>query len=230
MRVAAPPPVAPEKSCWTTYSSDDSVRIEQMGCGPRCVTTSLRGAVALWSTPTCLAAESQLRFVSANGAGLVVLEPNPRKSEAWTETVVGTVFNQGAPLRSLKARSFVASAGGKGDYFTWLGGVYGRAGKPPQLLPDGSAVKIETIEKRVLLIAFDGAGFPENEAPAPPAARKISGRMRQYVDDQGEMHFVEDESEIPARFRRRARGVEGEVDVLSLSKPDAGSWGALHYP
>lgn len=115
----------------------------------------------------------------------------------------------------------------------------------------GTQVSVDLADGRTILLGFDGAALPtpparsprtvaalppepepvapppaETTRPTPPAAGEVAidmesdARMFRWEDERGELHFAPG-ADVPARYRKRAVPVGGNVGVVSLEKVGA---------
>lgn len=50
-------------------------------------------------------------------------------------------------------------------------------------------------------------------------ASALAGQLVSYVDEQGTTHYVDAPSKIPAKYRKKAKPLEGEVGTVEQQKP-----------
>jgi hypothetical protein len=97
----------------------------------------------------------------------------------------------------------------------WVTGHGGFPGAPPRYTSDGKAVALDTVDGHAFSLGFEGEGFPA----APEEKHVFTGAagMYQYEDDQKTVNFVSSFSDVPERYRSRARPVEAQL--LTVSGP-----------
>ena len=226
--VATPVPEEPppqlELLTWSTVAEGAAgpvVQIRQRASAPkRCRAEVTVGGEPRWSVDRCLATRLQLRFLSPDGAAVLVLDPAPELSAGQPAelAVLGRLWRQGAPPRELTPSALRLSPGAvrpEGGIVRWLGERDQRA--------SAQAVEVQLADGTTKAIRFDGADLAAPPAPAvaargaPPPCNPCS-----YTDDQGTFHMVENADEIPAKYRKRAsrvRPVENRADAIAVSGP-----------
>jgi hypothetical protein len=188
----------------------------------RCRVSSALGAQRLWSADACIATRKQMRFVSADGVAVVVLDPLPDSDE----TKLGTLWREGrrvvdlTPTSLRLARDATRSEGGK---VHWLGP------RDQKATPEG--VQVELINGSPLLIRFDGRGIDASQQQRPPqAVQAVAAAMEaepcspcSYTDSAGVYHLVENASEIPPQYRKQAGRIRGSIQRIdALPAPQSG--------
>lgn len=174
----------------------------------QCRVSAALGAQRLWSADVCIATRKQMRFVSADAAAVLVLDPLPDSDEIK----LGALWREGRHVADLTPASLHLPRDAtriEGGKLQWLGP------RDQKAIPEG--VQVQLLNGSPLLIRFDGHGI---EAPQPPpqAVPAVAATAEveacapcSYTDSDGVYHVVESASEIPAQYRKRAGHIRGAV-------------------
>jgi hypothetical protein len=228
---AGSPPTAADalpELTWSARSADGKAEVQQTGLrdgkGSRCTSTSTvtppgDEPSVMWRWTTCIATAEQLRFVSADGKRVLVVDMHPASYKgSWKDVEVATLYEHGVRLRGAKAEALVTTPIEVREpslRFAWV-----KEGSAPRYTSDGKAVEFETVDGRAFRLGFEGEGFP-----TPPEEKHVfseAAGMYRYEDEKGTVHVVGSASEVPARYRSRAKPVDAHVGLLTVSGPLGG--------
>lgn len=244
---APPEPVAPPSSvvdapapspfAWTVSSSNGlavlTQRSEREGaCELACV---LEGKKA-WAQPVCLGRKTDFAFVSDDCATAVLILEYPLRATQPESTPVALVVKGALPVETYTLGQVferVANARGEGRRVRWLAGVVGEPGVVPHLDATGTAIEFATVEGRNRRVRLSNpedftlwraptatAPTPSPAAPMKREAADTSG-LYQFDDDEGSTQFVMGLSQVPARFRNKARPVGAQISAVTGTKMPA---------
>jgi len=190
----------------------------------RCRVSSALGAQRLWSADACIATRKQMRFVSADGVAVLVLEPLPDSDE----TRLGALWREGHHVADLTPTSLRLAQDAtriEGGKVHWLGP------RDQKATPEG--VQVQLINGSPLLIRFDGRGIEASQSP-PLAVQAVAAPMEveacspcSYTDSAGVYHVVENASEIPARYRKQGGRIRGAIQRADAAPAAQSSQPAL---
>ncbi|MCY1080542.1 hypothetical protein [Archangium lansingense] len=226
---ASPADEIPEQT-WTARSADGNAEVQQTalrnGKSTRCTSTSTWSSPrderkVMWKWDTCIATREQLKFVSPDGKRVLVIDPSPaslRTKGDWRDAEVATLYEHGVRVKGAKAGALLDSPIEVREpalRIIWVTGHGGFPGAPPRYTSDGKAVEFETVDGHTPRLGFDGEGFPV--APEEKQAFTAAADMYQYEDEKKTVHFVGSLSDVPERYRSRARPVEAQVLTVSGS-------------
>lgn len=195
---------APPELSWSSVveSGGKLAEVKQVATGRRqCTVTAAIGPDKVWSADGCLATRMQLRFVSPDAHGLIVLTPDPEADEP-----IGRLYRDGqrvADLTPLTLRLAPSQSRVTAGKLRWLG--------PSDQRLMAAGVEVQLIDGAWKQVRFDGAGLdlPKPQAAARPEAPVCAPCS--YTDDQGTYHVVETFGEIPQKYRKQAGRIRGEL-------------------
>lgn len=220
---AAPEPEEPSPRQWTIQSPDGRWVLRQKaadgeGCTLRAVERD-SGATA-WESDVCLATREQVRLLSPSGDRVMVLLPAPSLDMgAVGDIEVGFIAERGEVVRRFVAREFIDVARFEivDDGLSWVArGVNGVL-----VQHRGHAVELTLAGNRQAIVSFDGGVEVSNPivaaAPVEDAARPVNCPASvacSYVDSSGVFHVVESGTQVPERYRDRARPLGGDITAV----------------
>ena len=165
---------------WAQQSPDKRFELRQRrdagGCRVEAVVKP--GDQVLWTSQTCLPAQSGIVFLSPNGERLLVLDLFPSTQVAqgpdWSHLPLISCWSRGAVVREYTG-SEILSAARVADMrrvLSWVRGdtfeqVHGAA----HASADGSQVTVELVDGRTLTLGFEGEPLGAPPADAAPNAR-----------------------------------------------------------
>jgi hypothetical protein len=240
---APPEPVAPPSSAvdappspfaWTVSSSKGLAVLTQRpesdgACALECALERKRA----WTQPVCLGRTTDFAFVSDDCATAVMILEYPLRAARTESTPVALVVKGALPVVTYTLEQVfeqVANSRGEGRRVRWLAGVVGEPGAVPHLDATGTAIEFATLEghsRRVRLSNPEDfalwrapsatAPTPNPAAPLESAGTDASG-LYQFVDGEGSTQFVMGLSQVPARFRNKARPVGAQISAVKGTK------------
>ncbi len=158
---AAPVPAAPAdgSTAWVTTSDDAQAVAQQELQKGGCRLTVKRGKSLLWTSDLCAAQKDDFRFLSNDGASLLVLFALPELGEAPKAARAGALYKKGRKVKELWVGQFVADVRPltkTRSHFHWLEGAMGQPGVPPGISKDGRRVELTTLDRRNFTVSFEG--------------------------------------------------------------------------
>jgi hypothetical protein len=175
---------------WTVRSPDDRFEVTQARSASGCRVKALvrPGDRALWTTPTCVATQSSLVFVSPDGERLLVLDLFPTHQDAdWSNVPLLSSWSLGAVVRRysgaeiLPARRVVDMR----HTLSWVRGrSFDEVRKGARTSADGTQLTIDLVDGGTLTLGFDGAPLPApRDPPSAPSAADAPARDRPAAND-----------------------------------------------
>lgn len=157
---AAPVAAPPESSAgWITTSDDAQAVAQQEQQKGGCRLTVKRGKSLVWTSDLCLAQKDDFRFLSNDGASLLVLYAFPELGGAPKAVKAGALYKKGRKVKDLWVGQFVADVRPlimTRSHFYWLEGAMGQPGVPPGISKDGRRIELTTLDRRNFTVSFEG--------------------------------------------------------------------------
>jgi hypothetical protein len=197
-----------EKFSWQARSRDYKVTVAQIPRAPGQCEVKTTGATEEWSVNECLGDNTLLYFASADGSGLLVIDPLPSFDKTWHTADVVKLYNRGKLVASTNAGGLVE----KKDKlrmltkrFAWLAGAGGLPGVAPTYAAE-DVIMGTTADGATFRLGFTAASIPSPMTPTEVRANAVleSGGTLTWTDDEGETHFTNEPRQIPEKYRRAA--------------------------
>lgn len=208
------PPPGLEKGAWTARSRDYKVTVQQMPSAPgQCVVKS-SSATDGWSVNTCLGDNTLLYFASADGTGLLVIDPFPAFERTWQTAPVVRLYTRGELTAFTNAGALVNQRQKlrmSEKRFAWLQGTGGLPGAPPKYVLE-DVLEGTTADGARMRLGFNADSIPKPMNSTEVVANEVleSGGVLSWTDEKGETHFTNDPRRVPGKFRTAAeRKIDG---------------------
>jgi hypothetical protein len=204
-RPSPQPAIAAHAASSSTFDIGNGValRVEREASGA-CTTAAVANGKELWSERTCLGTKDHPWFVSPDREWLLIVERAPTLDGRRSSAVpVARLFRRGFPQRALTLADLsVAETAAQieNGRLNWLG-------EDPRVVEDGVELRLAdwTLARfRWTVVAGPGQAAPSSE----PA---LACQPCSYVDEQGVYHLAANDEDIPAKYRKRARSIQGQV-------------------
>lgn len=201
---------------WSVRSPDGNTQLTQTGlpddaCELEC---AISGKPA-WSFAGCLGRVSDFNFVSNDCSTAVTLLEYPLKKATPATTPVALAIVGGTTTRTFFLGQLGATSRGDGKRMRWLAGVVGEPGVKPHLNADETGIEFMTVDGRLRTVRFSNL---DDFVPQSPRVREAqpqsTGGLYQFTAADGSTQFVMGLDQVPKAFRKSARPVASEVDVV----------------
>lgn len=213
--LAADPDPALRRFHWSRKSSAGNAELVQAATATSCSATCTRRGVQAWVRPVCLGSENDFVFVSDDCVHVASLFEYPRSADKLAQTQVGWLLVEKQDPRPLELGRLMADPARvslNGKRLHWLGGVLDEPGVAPRYSADGSGIEFETLERKRLSRSFAQLMDAEPRDAGPTA--QVADDLYEWTDAAGTMN-VTSLAAVPARYRKGARRLSGEVSVVS---------------
>jgi hypothetical protein len=201
-----PPPLTANSS---TFDIGNGV-VLRVGreAGGACTTAAVANGNELWSERTCLGTKEHPWFFSPDKEWLLVIERAPAVDGRGPSVVhVARLFRRGIPQRALTLAdlSVVETAVQiEEGRLRWLA-------EDPKAAEEG--VELRLADWTVARFRWPAVAAPGQAAPSPAPA--LACQPCSYVDEQGVYHLAATDEDIPAKYRTRARAIQGQVTTYT---------------